>query len=334
MLDSAGTDQKQFAAKVGELKGKIAANEQLKQQLNESGKARMEEARKIRVESRLAGGQKGLDLLRKALDIEAAVNKDNSKVDAAEAESISLKVELADYELQLAASNQQIQMAKEILQGRETAAGEVKKQLDAATQELAGVVKKLEEATGRIGGACETASVAETASAEAYEKARKHLEGSRSFPLHKSDQAMAEEADVLVARGEMNAARLELQTRLTRLTDRMEKLLPQALPGSSLPSLEKIKGYVPKLAEVKESAEKDFREATNLYKKALAAMKSEYRWVCQGQVAAAYLGLYNLTRDSADLEAAKSAAGEALKGREQSPYASDLKDLENIANRK
>ena len=325
VIDGA-TKQKQTAtAEVTVSKGKLAANATKKAELLQANQTRMEKARKIRVESRRITGQKSLDLLNEALEIEAAVNKDRRKVDAAEAETLALKVALADQELRLNSADQLLRVAGEILAGRADATGKAKKDLDAASATLAGILKTLEKLAGQIDAACTAAAAAEAEAMAAYIAARSHLVTSRAYPPHKEKVAFAAEADLLVARGKLSSARLDLQKRLSALAERLAKDWPDMPGGANAPAVvQKMQSYVPKPEDVKQAAVKDLREAVDLYRKAVTAMKKDHQGVTHGSIAAAYLLLYNLTGNSGD----RSNAVEALSNAgSSSPLVKDLTDI-------
>jgi len=324
------TKQKQTAAaEVKVTKGKLTANAAKKAALLQENQTRMEQARKIRVESRRITGTKSLDLLNQALEIEAAVNKDRRKVDAAEAETLALKVALADQELRLNSADQLLEVAGQILSGRNDATGKAKKDLDAASATLAGILKTLEKLTGQIDAACTAAAAAETQAMEAYDKARAHLVTSRAYPPHKKMVALADEADLLVARGRLTSERLGLQKHLSALAEKLTKAWPDMPGGAAAPaSVKKIQGYVAKPDAVKDLAVKELREAVDLYRKAVKAMKKDQRPLVHGSIASAYLLLYNLTESSGDRSNAIEALGEAGANSQL------IKDLTDIANRK
>jgi len=325
VIDQATTQKSTAAAEVKETKGKLAANATKKAELLRANQTRMEQARKIRVESRRITGQKSLDLLNQALEIEAAVNKDHRKVDAAEAETLALKVALADQELRLNSADQLLQVAGEILAGRKDTTGKAKKDLDSASATLAGILKTLEKLAGQIDAACTTAADAEAKAMAAYDATRSHLVTSRAYPPHKANVALAEEADLLVARGKLSSERLDLQKHLSALAEKLTKAWPEMPGGASAPAVvKKMQGYVPKPDDVKEAAVKDLREAVDLYRKAVKAMKKDHRPAVHGSIATAYLLLYNLTGNSGDQSNAVEALGNAGSS---SQLFKDLKDI-------
>jgi hypothetical protein len=325
VIDEATAQKQKAAAEAKDSKGKLEANATKKAQLLKSNQDRMEKARKIRVESRRITGQKSLDMLNQALEIEAAVNKDRRLVDAAEAETLALKVALADQELRLDSADQLLKAAEEILAGRKDATGKAKTELDAANAELAKILKTLEKVAGRIDAECTAAAAAETKAMAAFDAARALLVAGRAYPPHKAKVALADEADLLVERGKLSSARLGLQKRLTALVGKLTKAWPQMPGGAEAPAVvKKLQGYVPKPDDVKELAVKDLREAVDLYRRAVKSMKKEQQGMTHGSIAATYLLLYNLTGNSGDKSNAAEALGNAGSG-------SLIKDLRDIA---
>ena len=329
VIDETAQQQKTAAAEVGVTKGKLVANATKKAELLQANQTRMEQARKVRVKSRLVTGQESLDLLNQALEMEASVNKDRRLVDAAEAETLALKVALADQELRLNSADQLLKVAGEILAGRKDATGKAKKNLDSASATLAGILKTLEKLAGQIDAACTAAAAAEAKAMAAYDAARSHLVTSREYPPHKAKVALADEADLLVARGKLSSARLDLQKNLSALAEKLTKAWPEMPGGAGAPAVvKKMQSYIPKPDDVKEAAVKDLRTAVDLYRKAVQAMKKDHQGVTHGSIAAAYLVLYNLTGNSGDRSNAIEALGNAGSNL---PL---LKDLKDIADRK
>ena len=289
-IADAEKDLKEWGAELEQVNKKLVAIKVEKQRLVRENKKRMEDARKLRAESRITSGQKGLDLLNKALAIEEETNRAYSRIDTVEANTISYNVQRADLTVRVDSANQRVTVAKGILQARKESTGQDRDELDKIARSLATILKKLEKLTGVIGENCEIAAKAEELAGEAYKRSQQHLEDSRAFPPSKRHEAMAEEADVLMSAGRQGLARLELHARAGRLVEQIKKLWPQAVPNGKAPQIiKKIVGYVDKPDEVKTEAEKDFRKAADMYRRAGSAMRRALRWVYKGQEASAYI---------------------------------------------
>lgn len=332
LIAKAEKDLVAWNAELKEVNTKLTAIKAEKQRLLAENQARMAEARKKRVASRLANGQKSLDLLNEALAIEEETNRAVSRVDIVEAETVSLNVARGDVVVRVASAKQRITVAQDILKGRKQNTGQDRDELEKIARSLAVVLKRLEEQAGMIGENCATAAAAEKQADEAYRQAREHLESSRSFPSAKAHEAMAEEADVLMSTGRLAAARLELHVRATRLVGRVKKLWPQAAPDRKAPQIvDRIAAYLAEPDNVRKDGEKDFRKAADLYKRAGANMERHLKWVYKGQEAGAYIALYYLTEDNMVLGQARKVLGDALQGREASPLLAAVRELEKIA---
>jgi len=112
--------------------------------------------------------------------------------------------------------------------------------------------------------------------------------------------------------------------------------------GELPPVAQKINAYLPKPGELREQAIAKYKEAIDLYKKAIAgctgyladgkSRKEDTQWLYKGALGAAYAGLARVTGDAAQrqeaLTAAATALDEALRDKQGSPYLAPVADIQ------
>jgi hypothetical protein len=82
--------------------------------------------------------------------------------------------------------------------------------------------------------------------------------------------------------------------------------------------------------KLRSSATSGYQNATELYSKAIKSADRIHKWVYQGQLAAAYVGLYRLSGDTAELDKADQVINQALKDKESSPYLKPVLEMRRL----
>ena len=97
----------------------------------------------------------------------------------------------------------------------------------------------------------------------------------------------------------------------------LQKISPRRIPTARL---NKMKNFLPKANEIIKEARESYRQALEFYKKASHRADRHQVWLYQGQVATAYVRLYNISKDPQHLSEARKTLDEALEDKEDSPY--------------
>ncbi|MDY6913471.1 MAG: hypothetical protein SVT52_03315 [Planctomycetota bacterium] len=334
MISNAKADVQKFTTASADVRAKIDRLTKDRDALLATNEERIAAARNLRIESRLASGQKSLDLLQDALKIESQVSSNASKIGGIESQITSGKTEAKTVHLDLTSAKARLDVSGAVLKARKQQFGSADETKTKLLGTIAEAQKHLERLAERTFSACAAAAEAETAAANAYELARKQLKAAaEALHDHASAEAMAEQADVLMAMAELNVRRLELQIDSSRLAKQIQSLWAEMDPPRNVPpALARAGDYLAEPAMVRQTAEAQYEEAAKLYKKAMSKVRRELQWAYQGQLAAAYIRLYHLSNRADSLEEARAVLQEAFEGRENSPHLASVAELQRMVN--
>lgn len=286
-------------------------------------------AREFRSESRLTHGQESLDKFQAALAEELEVANLTSQITDVELKIESQNIALQGFKLTVAAVEKKVAFTKELLNARETGKDEASK----CQQQI---VKDVEANRSEIAANVETIVTTHKVLGDAYVKAvNAYKESVRSFgtarkgqtPLSKVLSVMVQEGDTLLALADLEVRWMELQEAGSKLALRVKAVAPS--------QAEKLLGFSADQETVRRSAGTHYREAADLFTKTISSLDStqkSLKWAYQGQAAAAYMGLYQFSREAKDLKMASDLLQEAIKDREASPFVASFVKLHRLAS--
>jgi len=294
---------------------------------------------KLRQESREMRGEEGLKKFREALTITLVVGE-KSRENAEKQEKLKeLTAKLEQDKQALTAIEAKIKLADQGKKDNKTAKDAFDGQQKARLSALAEAKKEAETLAGEVGKECAKARSAEEAALSAYEAALQDANDAQA--LLTGDQAtenLAEQANIHMRIGELFQQRLEVQVRGRRVIALMGGAeIPSSAPSASAPATSPaakgIQDYLPRPDEARQTAKGHFEDAIDLCTKAMEGQKrDEVRWLYQGQLASACLGLYRVTGNDDAYKKAVKALDDALGGgRSGSPYLTDVKRLRELA---
>jgi len=311
---------------IGELKAK-------KEVLSKLMDKRDIEARDLLVKSRqpAPNDPAGMAMLEKALAKQSEVGKAAAQIAGIEGEidvrntrrgTLALKLDLAK-------SVQRIMQA--ILDASRGSVARSQAELDTAKAALAEDGVKVASDTRLLADLCQDFGDREKLAAECLSQAADAWAKALLLLSDRTREVAAQKGDTHMAWAQLNTSRLRFRARIDRFADAMKTLWekvnrPQGVPAS-------VHGmgqaYLAGAADVKKQAETQYQQAVESYAKALKALAAsdvgpQLRWAYQGQLATAYIGLYQLTGDKEKRDEARDLLAKALEGRESSRYLKSL----------
>ena len=286
------------------------------------------QARTLRVEGRLEPGLAGLDKLEQGLELQA-------KADAAELASAQIEYDLESLaqrrkvtQVDLNAAQQRVAAMDEILAERrpqqvaiEASAAATRAQVEASQQTLVGYLDAM-------AARCRGLAAAQADAQAAYEQAATQFEQAgrgRVLP----DGTAAQHADVLMASGDLAACVLRAQ-QANETIAAQAAVLWEATGAQAPAAASTLASCVGDSETFRSDAAAKYRQAATLYETAMRSADARQRWAYQGQVAVAYMRLYELTGEQEAYAAARSALAEALEGRQYSRHLQNIADLQEM----
>jgi len=329
---AAKTERSAVETRIADVKKKIATLEKEKADLIAASEELSKAARKLRIDSRLAGPIEGVDIFEKAKTKEDEVGKNSGRIAEIEEATRILKAKLAEYELVLAATNSQTTLAGDMAKARGERRAEVQNQRKGFVAQLTETQAEAEKFAGVVVAAVKAAAASEAKAAGDYEKSIKTYEAydktSKGFAGDSSASAflkpdpgiLAMLGDTRMARGNLQVQALLLQARLSAVAENASKIWAGLPTQNSAPAIIAQMGdYVSDVAKTGENAQDDYRWAAKAYEAATDNQNDrKLKWAYQLQQSAAYVSLYRLSAD-ADAKQKGIAALDALGEQEGSP---------------
>lgn len=326
--------------------------------LGKANEKMLNKARKMSDDSEVMGGPKGLELFKKAKALDAEANKNantiaanQQAVEVLKFNRIRLRQKHRNAELRLAAVNKH-------LKGMDKQGAEATIEAKNADQRISESQKEVERLTGKIVKCNKDLTVHEKQAVSALEKAQKHLNQAEKF-LRKeisTARAIVNKSDkpnslvegllddnhltlIISAKGSAGLVLGDLYSRQittaganNALADgitEVRKMLGREAP----PSVKSLKGYLAdpvKTGELARAAykqvEKDLGVILKSHLKRGAGRNTV--WMCQAQLANAYLGHFRLTGQDDILDKANELVAEALHEKEDSSCMKSVKRLQ------
>ena len=303
--------------------------------MKDSSAALAGKARAARNESQKAQGQKAIDLLEQALEYEKQIHQLSDNIGDAQDRIRVLVVELRDIGLRAASAREKAVAAKAILDNRNQEKAKRLEERKNCLELLDKSRKSAIDLTEEVLKLCAEVKKDEAEAVRAYGKADEALEAARTGQLPGHEQYEADKADIAMAIANLSTERLLLQERLHLLATSMVGLWPKLSPPQEAPAAaQKLTTYVSDVDKLRSSTITAYRDSAKLYSTAVKSADGKHKWVYQGQLAAAHLGLYRLTGDAGELDTAKSIIAEALQDKESSPYLRPVVELQRLAEGK
>ena len=131
----------------------------------------------------------------------------------------------------------------------------------------------------------------------------------------------------------LTTARLDFHKRCTQTLDEVAKVWASLRPARELPpSLgqlkEKLSAYLPDPQAARKAAGEQYTQAIELYTRAAGDARREVKWRYQGHKAAAYIGRYRLTGETADRDEAEKLLKAIVEDAPDSPYFRDIRGMQ------
>ncbi len=329
---AAKTERSAIDAKIADAKKKVSGIEKEKTDLTGANEKLSKSARKLRIDSRLAGPIKGVDIFVRAKTLEDKIGKNSAGIAEIEESVAILKSRLAEFELALAATNMQTTVTGDMTKARGERRTEVQNQRKGFVAQLTEIQTEAEAIAGKVVAAIKAAAASEAKASGDYEKSIKAYEdyektskgfasdSSASEFLKPDPGILAMFGDARMARGTLQVQALLLQSRLSGVVASATKIWAGLPTQNTTPAIvAQMAEYVSDVAKTRENAQDDFRWAAKAYEAATDSQNDrKLKWAYQLQQSAAYVSLYRLSAD-ADAKQKGIAALDALGEQEGSP---------------
>jgi len=298
----------------------------------------MEEAGKLRIDSRLVAGKEGLDLLNQALDKENEVRLLDAEIARLEQDIELRQTERKDVSAVASAAEGKLSAVDEIVKSRKSRSDTS----DQARQKVLASMAQTTEQAGalleRLAQAVDRARAAESAAeSDAYDIAAGWLaNAARGDDRAGKAAILSAQADALVRMAGLTTARLDFHKRCTQMVDEATKawasLEPAREPPASLETLKgKVSAYLPDAQAARTAAADRYTGAIELYAQAAGYADRETKWRYQGHKASAHIGRYRLTGEDTDRDEAQKLLEEIVEGgAADSPYFRDIRSMQEI----
>jgi len=278
-------------------------------------------ARAARNESQSTKGQKGVELLEQALAYERQIDGLAGRIGETQDQLRVLKVEFDDLGLREVLAREQVKAAEAILDSRKRETTERLAERDECRKLLGKSVQSAIDLVDKVVQLCAQAKSAEAGAVSAYVDADSQLDAAKAGIPASSAQHEADKADIAMAIADLGMERLSLQARLELLATSITDLWPKLSPPRQVPpAAPKLTGYVADVEKLRGRTTAAYRNAARRYFKAIESADDIHKWVYQGRLATAHLGLYRLTGDTDELDKADQVITQALQGKESSPH--------------
>ena len=300
-------------------------------EMRASGAALATKASAARKESEKAEGQKGVDLLDQALAYEKVMYSLRGKIREDQDRIRVLEVEYKDLGLREVSATERAEAAEVILGNRKKETADRLVERDECRKVLKEFETSAIDLMDKIVKRSVEVKTAEAEAVNAYSAAVKQLEEAKVGEPARYAAYEADKADIAMVMADLSVERLSLQERLRLLAVLITDLWPKLSPPRQVPpGAPKLATYVADVEKLRNNATTGYQNATELYSKAIKSADRIHRWVYQGQLAAAYMGLYRLSGDTNELKNADDAIKDALKDKESSPYLEPVLELRRL----
>jgi len=340
LLESAEKKEKQLSGDIAQAKAQM---EQISGQIQEQNsiiETLMPQARQFRIDSQLGSGTEALERLERALELEGRINQANLAVAEMEVRLEMLQKSIDTLGVELSAEQARSRIAREVLEKHQSSTEVSRQVLDEQVRQIGDLSAAMESALNDTGLALGQAALLLNEAIEAMESAVKRYQLAQQARSAGRDLSLITcQADAVMGLAHLRGRQLALVRRLALLKDNVSTAYaagaeiaqpagvnvekPAGDLAAMLPSQEQL------IAAIKEH----YVRAVELYQSAVFAAPAQQRWVYQGQLAAANIGLHRFTGMREPLDSALQTIEEALRNRKFSPYLTEVRQLEQQARK-
>ena len=244
----------------------------------------------------------GQALLVRALQAEADIHQLGNRI-TAEQRRIELNQEQQrDVTIQRDAAAARKQAIQDVLGGRRDAIGSSQQAVQQAQEDLSATMQTLAAKLDTISAVCLEARQYEEQAAQAYAEALGRLAEAEAL-LRDGATALAEQAELRIDAAVVLISQLQLQQKIDQLAEKIDWAHEATESG---PGPWELPTYLADRAAATKAAQTHLTQAIELLEQAAQAAGSGDRWLYQGQIVAAYYGLYQVTSDASFLQQAET----------------------------
>jgi len=302
--------------------------------LLKANEERAAEAGALRVRSRLAVGREGLDLFDEALKIEEEMNAAASRIADQEYAISSLRIERDSLELLV----RQLEMLAGAARGTIEGHAQATKRSAQARQDMDNLLGESKQSIESI--LDELVQLSARAMTDRDKADREYRRAIENFQwaqrvLKKPSAAVSlstQEAEAWVSLANLHARALLAQERSSQIAGAVERVYKAIDTSTQAPAtLAKVGAYVADPEATLAAGTEQFGKAIELYERLLGTVSGNTRWIYQGKIAAAYVGLWELTGSEEAHDEAKGILDDLLvEDRDASPYMAPLVGLRAV----
>ena len=282
LLSSASSDASRLDQQAAAIRAETATLKETVKQLEELNGQLTAEARSFRIESRVATGDKSLELFDKFQAKQVEANRNEYKIAAAEERIAALARELELVELEASAAKGRTKVAEELLKRRTARRDFGLQERQAIVGSLGKARRSVEEFLDSAAEACGGARKVEADAVGAYQRAAERfarLRAPQGGSPAGDPEMLAQQAAALMAEARVHVSRLQLQDHNDRIVKDVSKLWPSIQPTTqpatqstqpALPaSLAMLGSYMASPEQVRQQAQDKLQQAVELYETAI-----------------------------------------------------------------
>ncbi|MFA6133628.1 MAG: hypothetical protein WC869_06390 [Phycisphaerae bacterium] len=364
-LQAARGQTDKYKGEVDKAQAKLSELSNQAEALRAANEKLIPRVRDLRVNSQLAKGDKASELLEQALKLETEMNANASAIARLESEADAMEVTASDFKAALDFSQGREEAAKSILAGRKGFGDAREKEIQSLQTSLAAAKEAAQTAATQLATACEKIATAEQSALESYDQAAKKFKKAQaSEPRGRNAGTLAQMGDAYWSMANLQYGSLQHRARNEEVADQIatawappSAVIPttgksetatapttnpssqparrEARPIEEIPEFARaILAYLPKADEVRAAAIENYDQAAKAYTDAEAQTPAQRKWAYQGEIAAAYIGLYRLSGSAEAAEKAKAALRDALEDKRDSVYLTAVVELERLLQEK
>ncbi|MCE5277292.1 MAG: hypothetical protein ABFD92_15540 [Planctomycetaceae bacterium] len=283
-----------------------------------------QKARESRTQSRLVNGPKSLEMVEQAIADEAQIRQIEGKIATNQDQVQQLLEQRRMLGVRINSGRGKIKAAQDMLAHR-------KEQLGRRSQQREDCLKLINESqqaiVKEVSGVNKAAQGAKADEAEAmkeYADSQKELDQSFTQAQATSAEALAEKGNVLARVAGLQSTQAVFARRLLALKTSIAEVWSKTGAEAAAPDeVGQLGAYLADPEATANESLKNYDEVIRNYQLAIQSLQDNekvYRWMYQGELAAAYLGYSQVKNDPDKLRKANEIITDALKDKEASPY--------------
>ncbi|MCK4275992.1 MAG: hypothetical protein KAX78_05730, partial [Phycisphaerae bacterium] len=271
---------------------------------------------KVREVRRDVPASRGLEVLEQALEIEMQIDKNAAEAGQVERSINGVDAQKQELTAAMEASQKMVTAVAAVLDRGRTEAGTHAARKDEMSGAMAQTVQIIESQLGRAQAGYRRMGKSGSIATKAYQQAVQTL-GESQKPTA-TEGRFAQQGEVHAAAAELHARNYFLMTQSARVAKAVSNAFTQ-IERSVPAAVGAVADFGRRSTQAKTDAVKHYSEAGKLYEKAASnarRTRSELTWVYQAELAAACIGHYRLSGDTAVLAKARKLLNEDLKGKD------------------